>query len=84
MRHSPSRALEQLASLLMSQEPLDRHACRRLALRITGSFKDPTWAIAMHSALCEIIEEHGEDAEQAFERFDFLRPVIESQIPPPH
>lgn len=78
---SSAKALDKLAALLMSHQPLDRHACRRLALRVTGSFKEPSWAVTMHEALCEIIDEHAEDPDHAFERFDFLRPVIESQMP---
>lgn len=80
MRLSPAKALDKLATLLMSDQPIDRHACRRLALRITGSFGDPSWAITIHQALCDIIEAHGEDPDHAVERFDFLRPVIESQM----
>lgn len=34
----------------------------------------------MHDELCEIINAHADDPDHAFERFDFLRPAIESQM----
>lgn len=80
MRALSVQALDELAATLLSHDRLDRQACRRLAIRITGSFQDPEWAGIMHDELCEIINAHDEDPDHAFERFDFLRPAIESQM----
>lgn len=80
MRPQSVNALDDLAAALLSHDRIDRQACRRLAIRITGSFQDPEWAGIMHDELCEIINAHADDPDHAFERFDFLRPAIESQM----
>lgn len=81
----PSKAAAALASLaaaLAGTGPLDVSACRRLALRATGPIGDPSAAEIMHEELCAIIEGHGEDPDHALERFEFLRPTIESLAAP--
>lgn len=38
MRPLSAQALDELAAALLSHDRIDRQACRRLAIRITGSF----------------------------------------------
>ena len=79
---SPAAALDELYKALLTEEPIDVPACRRLALRATGPIKDPAAAEIYHEELCAIIDSHGEDPDDAQHRFEFLRPVIESLAAP--
>lgn len=79
---SPAAALSDLYKALLAETPIDVSACRRLALRATGPIKDPAAAEVYHEELCAIIDQHADDPAHAQQRFEFLRPIIESLAKP--
>lgn len=82
MSLSPAAALAELYKALLAETPIDVAACRRLALRATGPIQDPAAAEVYHEELCAIIDEHASDPNHAQQRFEFMRPIIESLAQP--
>lgn len=66
--------------MLMRSEPIDRHVCRQLALRVTGGFTDVSWASFVQDELRDIIETHDSEPAKSIERLQVLEPTILSLL----